>query len=105
MTMNEYQRLAQRTSNTETSEDKLINGVLGLSGEGGECADIVKKYKFQGHCLNKEHLAEELGDVMWYVAETATGIGMTLDDISEMNYAKLMKRYPNGFESERSINR
>lgn len=58
MTMNEYQHLAQRTSNTTTYSGKLENAILGISGEGGECADLFKKYLFQGHELDKAKLAE-----------------------------------------------
>ena len=45
MTINDYQKEALRTA----GEADLVNGVLGLCGESGECADIVKKYLFQGH--------------------------------------------------------
>ena len=44
-------------------EADIVNGVLGLCGEAGECADLVKKHKFQGHDLDTDHLAKELGDV------------------------------------------
>lgn len=105
MTLNEYQGLAQRTSNTTKNIDKITNGVLGLTGEAGECSDIVKKHLYQGHPLDREHLAEEVSDCLWYVAEVAMGLGYTLDQIAEINITKLVKRYPNGFESERSLNR
>ena len=103
MQLNEYQALAQQTSNTELALDKLVNGLLGLFGEGGECADIVKKYMFQEHELDKDHIQEELGDVMWYVAEVAAGLGVTLETIATENIAKLERRYPNHrFEGARS---
>ncbi|MBP3541844.1 MAG: nucleoside triphosphate pyrophosphohydrolase family protein [Clostridia bacterium] len=103
MQLNEYQALAQRTSNTELALDKLTNGLLGLFGEGGECSDIVKKYMFQEHELDKDHLREELGDVLWYVAEVASGLGVTLEAIATENIAKLESRYPkHHFEGERS---
>jgi NTP pyrophosphatase (non-canonical NTP hydrolase) len=82
-----------------------VNGALGLSGEAGECADHVKKHLFQGHELDRAHLAEEIGDVLWYCAELASGIGRSLDEIAEMNIAKLRKRYPDGFDSDRSVHR
>lgn len=104
MTLNEYQALAQRTSNTNGG-NQLLNGVLGLNGEAGEVADIVKKTIFQGHKLDAEHLVEEAGDCLWYVAEIATALGVTLDAVAEMNIQKLKKRYPDGFEVERSVNR
>jgi NTP pyrophosphatase (non-canonical NTP hydrolase) len=83
----------------------LINGALGLTGEAGEVADIIKKHTMQGHDLDCEHIAKELGDVLWYVAETATAIGYDLETIMQMNIDKLMKRYPEGFSSERSQDR
>lgn len=105
MTLNEYQLLAQRTSSTKKALDKLENGCMGLCGETGECMDIMKKYKFQGHVIGLSKLAEELGDVLWYVAELATGLGMTLDEVAVGNIEKLRQRYPDGFDAERSVNR
>ena len=106
MTINEYQKLAMKTLNPELSEkDVLINGVMGLCGESGEAIDIVKKWLAQGHELDKEKLAKELGDICWYLAETATALGCSLDDIMSANIEKLRKRYPEGFDSERSIHR
>ena len=106
MTINEYQRLAMKTLNPELSKkDILINGVMGLCGESGEAIDIVKKWLAQGHELGKEHLAKELGDVAWYLAETAFALDIPLEDILAANIEKLKKRYPEGFASERSIRR
>lgn len=106
MTGNEYQISAMRTSSKTISADQhLINGALGLAGEAGEVADIVKKAYMQGHELNREHIAKELGDICWYIAETATAIGYDLDTIMQMNIDKLKKRYPDGFTTERSQNR
>lgn len=106
MTLSEYQKLAQRTSSAVTMGDKICNGVLGLSGESGEVADILKKYYFQGHQLDKEHMIDEAGDVLWYIAELAVGLGVTLEDIAKHNIEKLEKRYPKlKFEAERSIHR
>ena len=106
MTINEYQKLAMKTLNPELSEkDVLINGVMGLCGESGEAIDIVKKWLAQGHELDKEKLAKELGDICWYLAETATALGCSLEDIMTANIEKLRKRYPEGFDSERSIHR
>ena len=106
MTINEYQKLAMKTLNPELSEkDVLINGVMGLCGESGEAIDIVKKWLAQGHELDKEKLAKELGDICWYLAETATALGYSLEDIMAANIEKLRKRYPEGFDSERSIHR
>lgn len=106
MTINEYQAEALRTASGMNKECPMyLNGVLGLTGESGECADIVKKHLAQGHPFDKEHLAKELGDVAWYLAVTAWGIGYDLETVLRMNVEKLRKRYPNGFEAERSIHR
>lgn len=106
MTINEYQKLAMRTLNPALSEkDVLINGVMGLCGEAGEAIDLVKKHLAQGHALDRERLAKELGDVAWYLAETATAIGFDLEEILQMNIDKLEKRYPQGFRVKDSIER
>ena len=106
MTINEYQELAMTTLNKELGKkDILINGVMGLCGESGEAIDIVKKYLAQGHELDKEHLIDELGDIAWYIAETATVLGVDLEEVLTRNINKLKKRYPDGFDSEKSVNR
>ena len=106
MTANEYQKLAMTTLNPNLSEkDVLINGVMGLCGESGEAIDIVKKWLAQGHGLDKEKLAKELGDICWYLAETATALDLSLEDIMAANIEKLKKRYPEGFDADRSIHR
>ena len=106
MTINEYQSLAMRTLNHELDrKDVLINSVMGLCGEAGEAIDIVKKWLAQGHELDKEHLAKELGDVAWYLAEAATALNIPLEEIFEANIEKLKKRYPEGFQAERSVMR
>lgn len=106
MNINEYQKLAMRTLNPELNKkDVLINGVMGLCGEAGEVIDIVKKHLAQGHELNREQLIKELGDVAWYLAETATALDVSLEDVLRKNIEKLERRYPDGFEKERSVNR
>jgi len=106
MTINEYQKLAMTTLNPELSQkDVLINGVMGLCGESGEAIDIVKKWLAQGHDLDREKLAKELGDICWYLAETATALDLSLEDIMAANIEKLKRRYPEGFDSARSITR
>ena len=106
MTINEYQKLAMITLNPKLSnKDVLINGVMGLCGESGEAIDIVKKWLAQGHELDKEKLAKELGDICWYLAETATALELSLEDIMEANIEKLRKRFPEGFDPERSRSR
>ncbi len=107
LTPNEYQKLAMRTASgmNHNKNDMLMNAALGICGEGGEVADMVKKATFQGHELDKEHLAKELGDVAWYIAVGAYAIGYDFETILQMNIDKLKARYPDGFESARSRNR
>ena len=104
MKINKYQELAMTTLNPELSKrDVLINSVMGLCGESGEAIDIVKKWMAQGHELDKEHLAKELGDVAWYLAEAATALDISLEDIFKANIDKLKMRYPGGFETKKSL--
>ena len=106
MTPNEYQKLAMTTLNPELSpRDVLINSVMGLCGESGEAIDLVKKYLHQGHPLDREGLIKELGDIAWYLAEAATALDVSLEEIMERNIEKLKKRYPEGFSSAQSQRR
>ena len=102
----DYQRLAMRTLNPSLSQTEVLsNAVMGLCGESGEAIDLVKKHLFQGDELSRDALASELGDIAWYLAEAATALDLSLDDILAANIAKLQERYPEGFSEERSINR
>ena len=106
MTINEYQKLALTTLNPELSKkDVLINGVMGLCGESGEAIDIVKKHLHQGHERDREKLIKELGDIAWYLAETAAALDVSLEEVLERNIEKLRSRYPEGFSPDRSVNR
>ena len=106
MKLNEYHELAQRTSNRALDmKGHLFNGVLGLAGEAGECADLLKKHYYQDGRNFVDDLEDELGDVLWYVAETATAMGLTLEEVARRNVDKLRKRYPEGFSADRSLHR
>ena len=106
MTINEYQKAAYRTANQSlTDSQQLQNGLMGLNGESGECIDILKKYLFQGHDLDKAHIAKELGDVAWYLAVSAQALGFDLETILQMNVEKLKARYPHGFDAGHSQHR
>ena len=106
MDLNEYQKLAMRTKNPELNSRELrLNAAMGLSGESGELIDLFKKNMFQGHELNIRKVVDELSDILWYCAEMSEGLGMALSEIAEHNIAKLKKRYPDGFDSEKSIHR
>lgn len=106
MTINEYQQLAMTTLNPAmTRHDVLINGVMGLCGESGEAIDLVKKHLAQGHPLDREKLIKELGDVAWYLAETAWALEVPLEEVLQGNIDKLKARYPEGFDAARSMHR
>lgn len=103
LSLNDYQTISGRTANRHDYE--LANYGLGITGEAGEVADLIKKSMFHGHEVDKSEIKKELGDVLWYLANIATLAGLTLEEIATANVDKLMKRYPNGFDKEASVNR
>lgn len=107
LTLDEYQALAARTAGAGSGDDerRLMIAALGLAGEAGEFADLIKKRVAHGHEVSNEKLADELGDVLWYIAEAATTCGISLGDLARQNVEKLRRRYPEGFSQERSRNR
>ena len=106
MEIKEYQEKSVRTLNNKLNQEQLIgNMALGMICEAGEVGDELKKHLYQGHKLNKERIKEELGDTMFYMVNLCNVLELDMNDILEMNYNKLAKRYPDGFEVERSINR
>lgn len=101
-----YQEKAARTLNNDlTDEEVLGNMALGIVCEGGEVGDMIKKHLYQGHDLNVNDIKDELGDVMWYVANLCTACDLKLEDVLQHNVDKLTKRFPDGFSEEDSINR
>lgn len=106
MTLNEYQKLAQRTSRKDISpDDHMFNAMLGLAGETGECCDLLKKCFYQDGRDIRASMMDELGDCLWYIAEAVSAMSWTLEEIAEHNINKLQIRYPDGFSAERSLNR
>lgn len=106
LTFEKYQALANRSSGAGgDGEKRLIVSALGLTGEAGEFANLVKKMTAHGHDFDLDSLMDELGDVLWYLAEAATASGLSLEIIANHNVEKLIKRYPDGFSEENSINR
>lgn len=105
MTGNEYQKLASRTIAPDmTRKDQEYHALHGMVSEIGELHSIYQKH-YQGHQDTEEHRIKEVGDMMWFIAEYCTAWGWHLDDVMQMNIDKLKARYPEGFESERSIHR
>lgn len=111
MDASEYQQLAARTLidapdwKIPDEELMLVWNAIGLAGEAGEVAELVKKGVFHRHGVEREKLAKELGDVLWYVAALATKAGLDLGEIMTANIEKLRVRYPNGFSSGDSVAR
>jgi NTP pyrophosphatase (non-canonical NTP hydrolase) len=88
---------------------RLLTAAVGISAEGGEFMEIVKKMIFQGKPFNednREHLIIERGDVLWYVAQACIALNISMDEVFHTNVAKLLKRYPEGvFNVYKSENR
>lgn len=103
----EYSNKAIQLVNKELNwEQRITNAALGLTGESGEVADLVKKSRFQGHELNVDKIKKELGDILWYLNLMADCVGLDLEEIAEANLEKLYCRYKDGnFSSEQSVNR
>jgi len=114
MRANEYQRLAARTLINKPDYDltgkevMILWNALGLTGEAGEVADLIKKAILHRHGFSektKQALHAELGDVLWYVSALCEVLGFTLDSVMRANIKKLQERYPEGYSSEASIKR
>ena len=124
--LNDYQEFVDEVSSDATKHTKdfidsveivdeqgvepsrLLTASIGLSGEVGEFNDIVKKRVFQGKEMDEDivtHLKSELGDVMWYIAQGCLALGTNIEELIDINTAKLKDRYPGGFDEFRSDNR
>jgi NTP pyrophosphatase (non-canonical NTP hydrolase) len=105
-TLSDYQVKARRSANTSLpSRERKLIAALGLAGEIGEVVDLIKKFEGHGHDFKKERLIEELGDVLWSIANIATLYEIDLDNVAVFNIDKLLKRYPDGFNTVRSEER
>ncbi len=109
MTFEEYQKSSRRTAIYPNTGKNIIYPVLGLTSEAGEVADKLKKI-LRDHDgvideAKKQELAKELGDVLWYVAQIATEIGLPLEEVAAMNIEKLMSRFERGKLSGSGDNR
>jgi NTP pyrophosphatase (non-canonical NTP hydrolase) len=99
-----YKQQVMRTyNNSQDMETMLIIGAMGLAGETGEVVDSLKKMLFQGHAFNLPKLCEELGDVFWYLGILSLATGISFEEMQKANIEKLQRRYPDGFDKERSI--
>ena len=108
----DYQSFLESLDNLDgegANIQQLLTAAVGISAEGGEFMEIVKKIIFQGKPWNddnREHLVIELGDVMWYVMQACAALDVSLEDVVAGNVEKLKKRYPGGeFDVYKSENR
>ena len=103
------QRIAILQDRDDFPTERLLTAAVGMSAESGEFTEVIKKIIFQGKPVNEEnlfHLKRELGDIMWYVAQACMGLGVSFNEIVEMNVEKLEARYPGGnFDVHYSENR
>lgn len=108
MLLNDYQKEAARTL-IEVPDFEITPGqvmlswnALGLAGEAGEVADLVKKSVYHQQGLDREKLIKELGDVCWYLTAICSGLGITLEEVAQANIKKLQARFPEGYSPERT---
>lgn len=105
MTGNEYQKLASRTINQKLDDISIrTHALFGMCSEIGEIHGIHQK-EYQGHPVEGEHLKKEVGDLLWFVAEYCTANNWELEEIMKQNIVKLIARFPNGFDPEKSLHR
>ncbi len=104
-----FQHIEDIESKANVNIALLMTGAIGMSSEGGEFSEIVKKCIFQGKPLNDEtifHMKRELGDIMWYWINSCRALGLDPNDVVEENVNKLKARYPGGeFDVHYSENR
>ena len=105
MDIAEYTKEVRRTCSIQNEKELLTLTALGIAGEAGEVVDIVKKVLYHAHELEISSLSKEVGDLLWYITLLCDTVGLTLDDVMQMNVEKLRKRYPDGFDPQRSQKR
>lgn len=104
--LKQYQTDALRTTSGGAEGPlALATFALGVAGEAGEVADLIKKHVGHGHPLDRAKVVKELGDVLWYVAVLAHQVDATLEEVAGANVAKLRARYPEGFSTAASLAR
>jgi NTP pyrophosphatase (non-canonical NTP hydrolase) len=106
MDITRFQGCVARTMNKNLGFGEAIsNYSMGLAGETGEVLEPLKKFLYHGHTLDKQKVADELSDLTWYICALANTLEINLADALERNVEKLKKRYPEGFDTNNSINR
>ncbi|OUR97190.1 hypothetical protein A9Q84_12755 [Halobacteriovorax marinus] len=115
MNPSEYVKLAIKTESTnfaamderlsDNGLKRLLHAGIGLSTESGEFLDALKKHIFYGKELDRVNLAEEMGDLFWYLAIVSDELGVNMEDVMERNISKLKARYGEKFSEEKAENR
>lgn len=105
MEIKEYAQLALRTTPPLSTQDKIINSCMGLTGECGELVDYFKKVIFHGKPCDRAHIVNEAGDIAFYMNWLLHTMGITWEEVMAVNIAKLKARYPDGFNKDASNNR
>lgn len=96
-----FQREARRSLRDDLPYEAMCSNMcMGLAGEIGEVIDIMKKHIYQGKELDITDVIEEVGDVLWYIANFCNVNNITMDECMESNIKKLRKRFPNGFTTK-----
>lgn len=105
MTGKEYQLLAARTIDPNMNGHECeMHALFGMASEVGELLGIFQK-SYQGHEIDEAHVLKEVGDIVWFIAEFLTANHWSLDEVMTMNIDKLIARYPDGFDTEKSLHR
>lgn len=99
----DFEAIAKRLSDPNTI--RILHAAVGLNTEQGELQDALKKHMFYGKPLDKVNLAEEMGDIFWYLAILADSLGVDFQSVMEKNIAKLKARYGHKFTEEAALNR
>ena len=96
MTFEEYQKLSRKTAIYPDKDNNFIYPTLGLTGEVGEVAEKIKKVLRDNNGVvddgRRQEIKKELGDVLWYLSQIATELGLSLDDIATFNVEKINSR-------------
>ena len=101
-----FQEEALRCMRSDLPYEAICSNMcMGLAGETGETIDIFKKHIYQGKDLDINDVIEEIGDILWYIANLCNVNKITMKECMESNVEKLRKRYPNGFSIKDALER
>ena len=101
-----FQEEALRSMRNDLPYEAICSNMcMGLAGETGETVDIFKKHIYQGKDLDINDVIEEIGDILWYIANLCNVNKITMKECMDSNVEKLRKRYPNGFSVKDALER